>query len=44
LEFIIDEKLMKRLRVMTLFNEAKELIAIFYKSRKTARGEKNSNV
>lgn len=39
LEFIIDEKLMKNSSVMTLFNEAKELTAIFYKSRKTAKGK-----
>ncbi|MCD4795165.1 MAG: four helix bundle protein [Bacteroidales bacterium] len=38
LEFIIDEKLMKRERVSDLLNEAEELTSIFFSSRKTARG------
>jgi four helix bundle protein len=37
LEFIIDEKLMPNKRVQSLLNEAGELTAIFYSSRKTAR-------
>jgi four helix bundle protein len=37
LEFIIDEKLMKSNLVEPLLIEAKELTAIFYASRKTAR-------
>lgn len=36
LEFIIDEKLIKESLVLTLFDEAKELTAIFFSSRKTA--------
>ena len=37
LEFLLDEGLMKRDRVESLLNEAKELTAILYSSRKTAR-------
>jgi len=37
LEFIIDESLMEISLVSPLSNEAKELTAIFYSSRKTAR-------
>jgi four helix bundle protein len=37
LEFIIDEKLLKKTLVEPLLNEAKELTAIFMSSRKTAR-------
>ena len=37
LEFIIDEQLIKTNHVAPLLNEAKELTAIFYVSRKTAR-------
>ena len=37
LEFIIDEQLMKTDLVAPLLDEAKELTAIFYASRKTAR-------
>ena len=37
LEFIIDEHLMKTNLVAPLLNEAKELTAIFFASRKTAR-------
>ncbi len=41
LEFIIDEKLLKRELVEPLLLEAKELTAIFVSSRKTARGIDN---
>ena len=41
LEFIIDEQLINPERVTALLNEANELTAIFYASRKTARGTKN---
>jgi four helix bundle protein len=41
LEFIIDEQLIKPERVTPLFEEANELTAIFYASRKTARGDEN---
>ena len=37
LEFIIDEQLQKKTRVIPLLNEANELTAIFYSSQKTAR-------
>ena len=37
LEFIIDENLMKKERVITLLDEANELVSIFYASRKTAK-------
>ena len=37
LEFIIDEKLLKKERVEPLLKEADELTAIFVSSRKTAR-------
>jgi len=37
LEFIVDEQMMKTDLVAPLLNEAKELTAIFYVSRKTAR-------
>lgn len=37
LEFVIDENLLPREKVFPLFNEANELTAIFYSSRKTAR-------
>ena len=40
LEFIIDEKLLKRNLVKPLLKEAEELTAIFVSSRKTARGKK----
>jgi hypothetical protein len=42
LEFIIDEHLMKTNLVAPLLSEAKELTAIFYASRKTAR-KKSTN-
>ncbi len=38
LEFIIDEQLINLERVKFLLQEANELTAIFYASRKTARG------
>jgi four helix bundle protein len=37
LEFIMDENLLAREKVLLLFNEANELTAIFYSSRKTAQ-------
>jgi len=37
LEFIIDEKLMLKDRVLPLFNEAHELTSIFITTRKTAQ-------
>jgi four helix bundle protein len=37
LEFIVDEKLLKRTQVESLLAEAGELTAIFFSSRKTAR-------
>jgi hypothetical protein len=37
LEFIIDENLMTKERVISLLNEANELVSIFYASRKTAK-------
>jgi four helix bundle protein len=37
LEFIMDEKLMERERVLPLFNEAHELTSIFVATRKTAQ-------
>jgi four helix bundle protein len=40
LEFIIDEGLLKSNQVMPLQKEAQELTAIFFSSRKTARGNK----
>jgi hypothetical protein len=40
LEFIIDEKLLKRELVEPLLKEADELTAIFISSRKTARKRK----
>jgi four helix bundle protein len=40
LEFIIDEKLMQKKRVLPLFNEAHELTSIFISTRKTAQKRK----
>ena len=37
LEFIMDEELMKREKVLPLFNEAHELSSIFITTRKTAQ-------
>lgn len=41
LEFIIDEKLLKVDQVTSLFNEGKELIAIFMASRKTIKNRES---
>lgn len=41
LEFIIDEKLMQKKRVLLLFNEAHELTSIFIATRKTAQKRKS---
>ena len=43
LEFIIDEKLMERKKVLPLFNEAHELASIFITTRKTAQRKKSIN-
>ena len=43
LEFIIDEKLLTKERVIDLLNEAKELTAIFVSSRKTAQQNLKNN-
>jgi four helix bundle protein len=40
LEFIKDEKLVKHETLASLIDEANELKAIFYTSRKTARSNK----
>ena len=40
LEFVIDEKLMQKSRVLPLFNEAHELTSIFITTRKTAQKRK----
>ena len=40
LEFIIDEILMQKKRVLPLFNEAHELTSIFISTRKTAQKRK----
>jgi four helix bundle protein len=40
LEFVIDEKLLKRIQVEPLLNEAKELTSIFVSSRKTIKNSK----
>ena len=37
LEFIIDEQIMEKENVISLLNEANELVSIFYASRKTAK-------
>ena len=44
LEFIIDEKLLPKNRVLPLFQEGCELTSIFMSSRKTARGLKGSKI
>lgn len=43
LEFIMDEKLMERKKVLPLFNEAHELSSIFITTRKTAQRRKSKN-
>ena len=40
LEFIVDEKLMKKEKVLPLHTEAHELTSIFVVTRKTAQGRK----
>jgi len=40
LEFIMDEKLMQRKKVLPLFNEAHELSSIFVSTRRTAQKRK----
>ncbi len=40
LEFVIDEKLIQKKRVLPLFNEAHELTSIFVSTRKTAQKRK----
>lgn len=40
LEFIMDEKMMERKKVLPLFNEAHELSSIFITTRRTAQGKK----
>jgi hypothetical protein len=44
LEFIIDEQLLSKDRVLLLLKEAEELTAIFISSRKTARKQTPSIV
>lgn len=39
LEFVMDEKLMPKERVLLLFNEAHELASIFIAARKTSQGK-----
>lgn len=43
LEFIVDENLLGRKRVLPLFNEAHELSSIFIKTRKTAQKQSSIN-
>jgi len=38
MEFIIDEQLLKKQRVLALLQEGRELTSIHVSSRKTARG------
>ena len=40
LEFVIDEKLIQKKRILPLFNEAHELTSIFVSTRKTAQKRK----
>jgi four helix bundle protein len=40
LEFVIDDKLMQKKRVLPLFNEAHELTSIFITTRKTSQKRK----
>lgn len=42
LEFIMDEELMERKKVLPLFNEAHELSSIFITTRRTAQGRKTN--
>ena len=41
LEFIMDEKLMQRKKILPLFNEAHELSSIFITTRRTAQSRKS---
>jgi four helix bundle protein len=41
MEFIIDEQLLKKQRVLPLLQEGRELTSMFISSRKTARGLRN---
>jgi len=43
LEFVMDEKLMERKKVLPLFNEAHELSSIFITTRRTAQKNKKIN-
>ncbi len=43
LEFVMDEKLMERKKVLPLFNEAHELSSIFITTRRTAQKKKKIN-
>lgn len=43
LEFVIDEKLIQKNRVLLLFNEAHELTSIFITTRKTAQKNKSTS-
>jgi four helix bundle protein len=42
LEFLIDEQLMERERILPLYKEAHELSSIFITTRKTAQGRRSS--
>ena len=42
LEFVVDEKLMSRKRILPLLSEAHELSSIFITTRKTAQRRKSS--
>jgi four helix bundle protein len=42
LEFIMDEKLIQRRKVLPLFKEAHELSSIFITTRRTAQGRKSN--
>ena len=44
LEFIMDEKLMEREKVLSLSNEAHELSSIFITTRKTAQKKTKSSI
>jgi hypothetical protein len=41
-QFIMDEKLMQRQKVLPLFNEAHELSSIFISTRRTAQRNKSN--
>jgi len=43
LQFVIDEKLLKEIRVLPLLDEAKELASIFVSARKTSQLKKENN-